>query len=1398
MAIRAKTKRRLVIVLVGSVVITGSAVAFYAVRKQQIRKRHLEWRAEGIAAVEAGDYPTALESLGRYLNRTFYDVEALYAYSQARRNVVEEKGKHLVDTIRILHRVVQLDQENKRARRDLLDLYLKAGLSAEALRAAESFLDVNDTDTEALHAKVVALRRLRRFEAALPVSWKYNRLKPEDLGGQVMTLQILHALEEPDEGMILHVDALRMANPDIPRFQLLTAIAYSMIQDDELAKEWCRIAAKGEPVGPQFTRHLVSMLDKLGLDEESNVVLERDVSFGGDIELQRLLIRRLWQNNRLMEVIDRLAKLDPSDDGSDSELLAMKAMTHLQLDRANEAAPLIAALRTRTQDKSARAWRVVLDEVIAKPNVQGQVAVEVCRRALAILPNHPFIHFFLGRAYASAGEADLALKSWARAAELVPAWQEPHLASIRTLLELGRIEQGMSLALAAQKRWPTSVAIAAALSVAWAANVQAGRTVTGDDLLKLVNQVQEAQPGELQTLPIQIGLVARTGAADEARQMLERALGDEWSLSERTLLKLALVSQANGLDLEEACLRRSEELFGLSPALAFARGMRLAADGRQEEGFVLLRKAGGTGGNEIGWSLVRARYLEQTNDDRAKDAWIELAEAAPENLRIQKLAVQADSTQGDHGFIERVLGRLRELGGQQSLEWRMAKARWLLRKDLGKETAIEAAELLESVAEEFSHLIELHLMLADCEARRGDISAALAQLASAARIDPGSKVIAIEQAQLMQRQGDFASAKAILNQAIKSGGLTIDQKRRVASLLAAQGEAGRAVEILEQTVESGDVVPDLMLASLYWRRSDLKSAEAICERLLEAPDAEIIQFATHLYASTGRVEEAQAVLARLDELDLGAGIVALLKANFAGRYLTQDEATGHYQAALAVDPNNPTCYLAFAGYLLAANRVDEAVDTVVKGSQQLPDDANLQFLRQHVDLIRLADSHELSRSLVYSLVSQVKDRSAAVDALTVFRDAMANDSPADEVIIELRQLADQYRRSLPVQMATARLYLALKRHDDAAYIARRSMQSFPTSVNPAVLGSEALGAGGRWVEALSVAQEWRKKVPHQPVNADLLIAESLLRLGDAKGAAEQTQRYLLEALANPSVAHPLIISHARALLADGKREAAAELLSPLLEASKDWRKAWIWLGLYGIGDSDMVAQWLEKVRPLLAERDEQLLLAQAWQSLALNSDDPAHLQMAFEMIKPVVDAEEAPAQALMTMAIIEESNGNIDQAQYWYRRALEQDPQLVVAKNNLASLLANLGQNLDEAAELAANTVQAYPKVANFYDTLAFVEAKRGNGDAAIKSMRTAVELDRENVIWHINLALVVSDYGDPEEFKTMADTIAVHDLDDVDIPSSIRQRWEALIAKMAEIAEAKAKQAAVEAAAVD
>jgi tetratricopeptide (TPR) repeat protein len=134
-------------------------------------------------------------------------------------------------------------------------------------------------------------------------------------------------------------------------------------------------------------------------------------------------------------------------------------------------------------------------------------------------------------------------------------------------------------------------------------------------------------------------------------------------------------------------------------------------------------------------------------------------------------------------------------------------------------------------------------------------------------------------------------------------------------------------------------------------------------------------------------------------------------------------------------------------------------------------------------------------------------------------------------------------------------------------------------------------------------------------------------------------------------------------------------------------------------------------------------------------------------------AKRPDAQTFTLIALLEDSRQRFDLAETHYRKALELNPGMPIAANNLAWIIAesNTG-NFDEALQLSKAAVDKMPANPGFYDTLGWVFHKKGLHTPAVENLKKAVALESAEALkkgrpvngaYNLRLGIALASAGD-------------------------------------------------------
>lgn len=1410
MSVRVKTKRRLTFVVLFCALLFVLAAVAYLQRSRQISRRLAVVRAEGAAALEAGNYEVALHKIGSYVQRYGSDADALYEYAQAREKVPEPNSRHIGQSIALYRQFLSLRPTHLEARRRLLTLYVEFGFNQEAIETAVAIDPTAATpgassDPDVLRAQATALARLRRYDDAYKAAQAYNEKAPRDLDAQRMTIEILLAQGKPATEAVDRASALQKRWPDDALFELLLGIAYRMAGDVKGAEQWvAQAASRASDHDPAFIGALVEHLESLERFDDSLRVLERSAGRGA-AENKRLLAARLWQAKRYQDLIDRLGDLDPADKASDSELLALRAMALLELRRDDEARPLVAALEKRF-DAKAEAWAPVLKTAFAREAVPPREVIRVCADAVARVRTNPYFHYFLANAYNGAGEQDRALFHWAQAGRLSPAWAAPWVKVARLLASAERPAEAATLVAAARRRSSHDVDVlrassdilSLALSTADSSGVEASRAQNLTALRDTLAQLDASYPAEGSAAVARVVLFAAGGDRDGAVRSAHAALDASKVYDDDVYLRLAAVSKAFSLGVEVLSLSRCEAAHGrVTPSLAAARAHAALTAGSAAEGKRILDAAriGVRGPAESkAWRTAWVTYLDTTGDPAAKEEWMSFADALADDAAVQSLALRAPAVQGEREFLNRTIDRLRAATVENGIGWRIARARWLSKDVSGTNTLAltRAASLLGEVCRDMPDLPEPRMLLARCLADLGSPREAIHQLTRVVSVAPELGAARLELAGLLQAQGDHAGAKDQLDLVADDDAASHRDRAVAATLLARGGDTDKALTLLEQLGRAGaragggQPIPIVLMADLYYRQGDPRRAKDLCVRVLEkSADPGAIGLLADILSAEGQVPQAEQVLSRLDQATLPPPQKELVRGRYYALSGNRAKSLEQFDAATRVAPSSAAAWRTLTKFHLSGGDLASALAAAAASGASVHE-AGLQALQRASLALPSGPEAKDLLPLLAGVVDAPADELAVVEMLKAL--AEVNRSSPETVLPRVRAIANRNPRVLVVQNAAARAFVLLGGRsgaEEGLTIATRTMQYFPGAAEPAETAATVLAALGRWDEATGYAQQWKRRSPPAPA-ADLIIASAHLALRRPQEALAVLQPYAAKVAgpqADVETEKPIVtqatILFARALIQTGKTGDAEALLAGRIRHSPQYRAAWIGIASRHHPDPVAAARWLDLARENAGSAfAEQASLAEAWLALAARSGAAAHAERAAEFVRVLTAATESDSASsvqLVAVGTLSEATGNPAAAEAAYRHALRINPDDPIAMNNLAMILAARGQTAD-AEKLAARAATLdHPRRASFYDTLATVQAQSRRWSEAGESIRKALDLDPMNVGFQIHRAVILSSNGDAAGAREALDAVGGIRLEDPSLSHIDRERLKTL-----------------------
>ena len=452
-----------------------------------------------------------------------------------------------------------------------------------------------------------------------------------------------------------------------------------------------------------------------------------------------------------------------------------------------------------------------------------------------------------------------------------------------------------------------------------------------------------------------------------------------------------------------------------------------------------------------------------------------------------------------------------------------------------------------------------------------------------------------------------------------------------------------------------------------------------------------------------------------------AGVVNDLRAQ-------PEAADQEFLKAVEADRDNETLAIELALRFLQRKQADRSAD-LLKAVSVRPEASGAVFVwlglaelqrgntNEAVIAYREATRRAPDALLAYLSLAQISFESGRPDeALGLVDEATSRSATEPEHLVGLAELLVAYRRSgsLVPEQANPRILTLLG-------AAGKLEPSEPTLLQRMGLIYQSVGELGR---ATALYRDLlAQHAPTRPAMA-AVWREQLVQLyflaGQRAEAVEQLKEIQKATPTNPKV-HFLL-----GTLAMEKREyaEAAACFERTLLLDDDFEPAYYDLAVtrlsLGLPDQALAAltEARRRFQPgfvmefyrgvALSARKDYTAAREALGAAELfaKADDPARLNHVF----------------YFQAGAVAERLARYEEAEGYFRRCLELDPENAEALNYLGYMFAERGVKLDEALQLVTKALEFEPANGSFLDSLAWVQFRQGRHEEALVSMRKAIE----------------------------------------------------------------------------
>jgi len=646
------------------------------------------------------------------------------------------------------------------------------------------------------------------------------------------------------------------------------------------------------------------------------------------------------------------------------------------------------------------------------------------------------------------------------------------------------------------------------------------------------------------------------------------------------------------------------------------------------------------------------------------------------------------------------LSRIRELAPQH-IDGRIKLAEILLAANQLDQALNDAIEIMEMAPDD----ARSHSLMAAVQYRLENFEGAEEEVDKALAIDPANNYAMLVRARVLIEKKRYDEALQVLDKAIetKPDDVTTYMMKIRAYQETNDTSAVEAVYLSLIARFPDNIAFKSALVRLYIGASDIDSAEAVHEQIVKADPANLdakLRLVGFKFQHRS-VDDAIALVKTYIDSDKDEFRYRFLLAWIYENSGQFDQAVSVYQQIIAADElqnNGLEARNKIALLELRAGNRDQAVALVNEVLAQ--DKANAMSLLLQARF-QLAD--EKLDDAVLSLRTVLRDNPDSIQALALLGqayDAMGKTSTSN-LAIESYTKAFQLSPGTPeIANRLASILIRKREFSLADEVLLESVAHGNRSVETIKLQAQVKVSLGEWDKAEQFARQLQEIEGQEALSQQAL---GVVYQGKQEQAASVEAFKRAHELA-PASAEP-IVALVKTYIRNGKLNDARRFLNSVLSVQDDNITAYLLLGQLSVLEKNMpgAISHFKKVIEINPKEDA------GYRALIAIYVGDNNLGKAEMVARQGLMAMPDRAILAMNLASIYQIRQEFDKAIEVYESLLEKNPNLLVARNNLASLLTDYGEDqadLDKARNISVELRDS--QIPQFRDTYAWASVKSG------------------------------------------------------------------------------------------
>lgn len=1072
--------------------------------------------------------------------------------------------------------------------------------------------------------------------------------------------------------------------------------------------------------------------------------------------------------------------------GNDVDLTWKLAEVLLDLNRVAEAEPLIEQYRRLigTEKPDVRYQFLKALAAFRSNRTDETITLLEAIRYTDDKTVAPQALFILGRAYDSKKEYAKALEAQRAAAELSPKSPAPVLA-IAAIQERERPDEALETLREAVEKLPTEPALLNGLGrMIWRQQVATPLEKRNwTELEKIIETGKRVAPASADLALLQADYLNATSHSDDSLALLKSGVKQNPTSVGVWLALVNLLNRRGQIDEAMIEVDKASEAAGEHAVFRATKAIMLLAKSRPKQARTVLVEGLTKVPVEerpIIWKHLGDYYLAQSDQGNARKAFTEWAKLAPDAPEPRMMLLDLAIAAGDDDLIRGEVEAMRNLGGSESIYYRLGRVQYLLRDRPStqklsaedEEAMIREAETkIKSIKRDAPKLALGSLLEAKFYEKKNDDDSVIAAYREALQLGAGAaalRPLVIKYTQLKKFDE--------LEQLKKETVFPVEMEKLAAEVSIKMGDVQHANQLIERLVQGDPTSLDIRT----WQSKVLKEmgkpaeAEKAIRFLLDqrpdepGPWLQLLMFQVSQGQADAAKNTVEQIRARV-KTDLPELLWAMCY-RMSGQTKKADEA---FRVSLKKWPEDTRVRLAAISFFETTGQMGEA-------------ESSLRFL-----------------------LARDPSMTFAIRKLALLLSARLNDNPAWKEALKLIDPKTSGADAPEDRLTRAIVYSRGTRPEDRAEAVRILVGLITDSPGATAAHFELAKLYQRDGNTAKAREHAQKAASSDDVGPDPILSYAALLVMDKQFDAAMVQLKRLETMVPDGL--PTMELRARLLAGQGKKDEAAQMLEKVFDDRYKTVEAFLaGQGILQIFEElKLDPESLERVGKKLAalspegscawaqrlakygRLDEAAKLLDeaakagdlrhagrvALQLAAARDSDARWLSQADQFLGLALKGEPASIELLQAQAYLRHLQNRHQEEIDLYTKVLASNPSDYLFLNNMAWTLS---ENMNQPEEGLKRIDEAAQKLGfdpHIADTRGVILMRLGRYDEAMKDLKAAAEgLPTGTVYYHLTkLAKLANLQDDYRKYRELAKQAG---LTGADLQASERGEMEAIMSE--------------------